>query len=174
MAAAGDEPTKLRFANLLMIDSVKMLRRESSRLTGKTAAVRRTTHLGAPTSPDYDGHSCYGNRRTHDIPRCQWYAIDFPKPYQGNHNIDASVSGIHPSRCSGMQRQKPTEECKTQRCGNQQPDGRALSEPQIRKVATDDLGKCSQHEKSEDADKRHQATSSTGLGSTKTTRRYQR
>src|SRR5687768_18340012 len=63
------------------------------------------------------------------------------------------------------EREQPGEECQADRSRNEQPRGLSLPQPEIRQVATDNLGQCSCDEQQSGLSEVHRDRKSTRLNS---------
>ena len=65
--------------------------------------------------------------------------IDEPKPAQRGADVDAAVSRVGPSGRERLQCEQPGEDAQADRCWDEQENRLIPTEPEVRKIAADDL-----------------------------------
>lgn len=105
-----------------------------------------TQCLPTPSTTHQDPHPRQDHYRPHEIPESERHSLHDPQPDQRHRDIDRSIGGIDPARCSGMQRQQPGEERQQQRRRDQEQGRLSLPQPEVGQVATNNLSDCSERE----------------------------
>ena len=95
------------------------------------------------------------DRRAEQVPPGRLLLLDEPQPQQRYRDVDTAVGCVGAGRAGRVEGQEPDKGRKAQGCGDQQPRGAPLPEPEVGKVAAEDLGDRRESEQHARAEQRH-------------------